>query len=41
MQRNDHVETQGEGGVYTLRSEASEDSNPAHVWISDFQTPGL
>lgn len=40
MQRDDHMRTQGEDGVYMRRREASGDTSPAHAWTSGSWAPG-
>ena len=40
-QKEEHVRTQREDGVYKARSETPEEINPADTLTSDFQPPGL
>ena len=40
-QKEEHVRTQREDGVYKATSETSEENNPADTLTSDFQPPGL
>ena len=38
-QRDDHVRTKGEDGIYKPRRETSEKTSPADTLISDVQPP--
>ena len=40
-QKEEHVRTQREDGVYKATCETSEENNPADTLTSDFQPPGL
>ena len=40
-QREEHVRTLIEDGVYRTRRETSEETNTADILTSDFQYPGL
>ena len=40
-QREEHVRSQREDGVYKTRSETPEETNPTDTFTSDFQPPGL
>ena len=40
-QKEEHVMTQIEDGVYKSRRENSEETNPADTLTSGFQSPGL
>ena len=40
-QREEHVRTLIEDGVYRTRRETSEETNTADILTSDFQSPGL
>ena len=40
-QKEEHVRTQREDGVYKARSETPEETNPTDTFTSDFQPPGL
>ena len=40
-QREEHVRSQREDGVYKRRSKTPEETNPADTLTSDFQPPGL